>query len=80
MADSQPTAPNPSGATGRIIDAIDKLSYARKGLELLIDATENEGAIDNDHIAWCVDHVLAGLDEARTSLDRELDERRAAGD
>lgn len=72
-AASTTTAAPPPRTSSSIIDAIDKLSYARKGLALLMNATEGEGGMDNDHIAWCVDHVLNGMDEARAVLDAALD-------
>jgi hypothetical protein len=72
-----PTAATPQRTSTSIIDAIDKLSYSRKGLALLMTVTQAEGEMDHDHLNWAIDHILDGLDEARAVLDAALDALRA---
>jgi hypothetical protein len=73
-----PSPVPPRRTSTSIIDAIDKLSYSRKGLALLMTATQAEGEMDHDHLNWAIDHILGGVDEARAVLDAELDALRAA--
>jgi hypothetical protein len=73
------TAATPPRTSTSIINAIDKMSYARKGLALLMVASQAEGEMDHDHLNWALDCVLDDFDEARTVLDTALDDLRAAG-